>query len=104
MDVLRVVVVRGLFRCAACARWRRAFELAGFVRWRDSDGVTIGVGSVGRGGVVWLLAAAAAVFFCFRRFWAALLPALFTGMLVVVGRGGMMMLCSSVVEDESCLM
>ncbi len=103
MDVLRVVVVRGLFRCAACARWRRAFELAGFVRWRDSDGVTIGVGSVGRGGVVWLLAAAA-FFFCFCRFLAALLSALVPGRLVVVGRGGMRMLCSSVVEDESCLM
>ena len=103
MDVLRVLVVRRLFRCVACVRWRRAFELAGFVRWRNSVGVTSGVGSVGRGGVVWLLAAAA-FFFCFCRFLAALLSALVPGMLVVVGRGGMRMLCSSVVEDESCLM
>ena len=102
MDKLRVLVVRGWFRCVACARWRRAFELAGFVRWRDSDGVASGVGSVGRGVVVCLLAAAAVACF-FRRFWAALLSALISRMLAVVGRGGMMS-CSSVVEDESCLM
>ncbi len=100
MDVLHMLVMRRLFRCVACVRWRRAFELAGFVRWRDSVGVTSGVGSVGRGGVVWLLAAAA-FFFCFCRFLAALLSA---GMLVVVGRGGMRMLCRSVVEDEGCSM